>query len=71
MSAIGGNVLQNVFWSWNEEEFSAINAELGILIHRAGHSESIVAEFPWPGGLAGTFATQSGGKPDPLRSLRA
>jgi hypothetical protein len=60
MSAIGENVLQNVFWSWNEEEFSATRAESVILILRLGQSDSIIAEFPWPGGLAGTFATQSG-----------
>jgi hypothetical protein len=62
MSAMRGNVLQNVFCSWNEEEFSATNAKLRILIHRTGHSDSIVAEFPWPRGLAGSFATQSEAK---------
>jgi hypothetical protein len=29
------------------------------LIHRTGHSDSIIAEFPWPGRSSGTFATKS------------
>jgi len=34
-------------------------AEFGILIHRTGYSDSIIARFPWSGGLKGTFATVS------------
>jgi hypothetical protein len=32
------------------------------LIHRTGHSDSIIAEFPWPGRSSGTFATISAKK---------
>jgi len=52
-------LLQKDFWSWNEEQFSRIKTELGILIHRAGYSDSIIAQFPRSGGLMGTFATVS------------
>ena len=33
--------------------------ESGILIHRTGDSDSIIAEFLWPGRSSGTFATIS------------
>jgi len=36
-------LLQKDFWSWNEEQFSRIKTELGILIHRTGYSDSIIA----------------------------
>jgi len=52
-------LLQKDFWSWNEEQFSRIKTELGILIHRTGYSDSIIAQFPRSGGLMGTFATVS------------
>jgi hypothetical protein len=59
MSGLPPNVLQNLFWSSNEEQFSVTNSELEILIHRTGHSDSVIAELPWPGGLTGSFATHS------------
>ena len=59
MSACGPIFLQNDFWSWNDKQLSRIKTELEILIHRTGHSESIIAEFPWPGRVAGTYATIS------------
>src|SRR5262245_43721709 len=51
-------LLQNDFWCWNEEQFSRPRIESGILIHRTDDSDSIVAEFPWPGRSSGTFATK-------------
>src|SRR5215813_12912389 len=39
--------------------FSHLDSKSGILVHRTGRSDSIIAEFPWPGGSAGTFATIS------------
>jgi hypothetical protein len=51
--------LQNDFWTWNEEDFSSTKTELGILIQRTGHSDSIIAKHPRPGHVAGTFAAIS------------
>jgi hypothetical protein len=62
-SALPPNVLQNVFWIRNEEQFFATKGELGILIQRTDHSDSIIAEFPWTGGLTRSFVTQSPQQP--------
>jgi hypothetical protein len=68
--SFGPILLQNDFWCWNEEQFSRPRIESGILIHRTGHSDSIIAEFPWPERSSGTFATISAYTGHPAQTRR-
>jgi hypothetical protein len=51
------------FFGSETKNIFAPKGELGILIQRTDHSDSIIAEFPWTGGLTRSFATQSPRQP--------
>src|SRR3974390_463462 len=66
MTAFGLYCCKTIFGAGTKNSFLAPRFESGILIHRTSHSDSIIAEFPWPGPSSGTFATTSAqGCPDP------
>jgi len=49
-------LLQKDFQVRFEEKFSPIETHLRKLIHRTGCSDSIIAQFRWPGCFKETFA---------------